>query len=391
MKYKYLEYLRASAALAVFINHIVGKLPYFEKHRTALFQSISNWGTESVIIFFLLSGVVINHTVKKYSQNRPIFLKKRAIRILPIYYSCLLLAIGVDYITNYHSSTIYNYWGTFFFVATLQGLLVYPIFTITVVWSLSFEVFFYLFYSLTIGKNQSKLLLGWFTLSLICVYFYYVPIENNILRYFVLMFSYSSIWLCGYFIYEYKNLFKTNFPTAIFSFSMIPLVNRLQISPNFFDLVTFLVMALLCVPIFIFALSCGEKNNSKEKAYKLNHWHYLPIYLIGSFLSIIFSKSLLISRIFYLSIPIISLVLLDPKVESAIKQMLRSWEKVMLYIASISYALYLIHMPIIFLFSRLMPTAVLPSIILIFLFSFSSSTFLEHSFQKKVNSFFKKS
>ena len=390
MKYKYLEYIRAFAALAVFINHIVGKLPYLEKHKSAALHSIGAWGTEAVIIFFLLSGVVINHTVKKYSQDTATFIKKRAIRILPIYCICVLFAIGVDYITNFHSNTNSNYIGTFFFVDTLQGFLTQPLSTIAATWSLSFEVFFYIVYALTIGKNQTKWLGIWITLSIVAVYLYYSSIPNKIVNYFVLMLSFSTLWLCGYYIYEFRYSIKTNFSTSIFAFSMIPLINRLQISPYYYDIVIYLVTAFVCVPIFVFALNCGEQTTSTQKKITLNHWHYLPVYLLGAFLSLNYSKSLLISRVIYLFIPILSLILINNKIEFIIKQLLRRWEKVMLFIASISYALYLIHMPIIFLLGRLMPNVYIPNIILIVIVAFSISILLEHFFQKKVNQFFKK-
>ena len=391
MKYKYLEYLRACAALAVFVNHIIGKLPYLEQHKGAALQSIGAWGTEAVIIFFLLSGVVINHTVKKNAQNTSTFLKKRAIRILPIYYTCILLSIGIDVITHFHSNNTSNYIGTFFFVATLHRLLTTPLATIAVAWSLSFEVFFYIVYSLTIGKNQAKWLLGWIVLSMVAVYFYYVPISSIIVSYFVLMLSFSTLWLFGYFIYEFKHLFKTNFSTAVFAFSMIPLINRLQLSSNYYDIVTYLATAIVCAPIFIFSLNCGNKSTSSQKEINLTHWHYLPVYLIAAYLSMRYSRSLLISRILYLSIPLLSLILLNSKVEVFIKKILRSGERVMLFIASISYALYLIHMPIVFLFGRLMPDVVIPNIILIVIVATSLSILLEHYFQKRVIQFFKKS
>ena len=205
----------------------------------------------------------------------------------------------------------------------------------------------------------------------------------------ILMLSFSSLWLAGYFIYEFKYLFQTNFSTSVFAFSMIPLINRLQISPNYYDVVTYLVTALVCVPIFIFALNSGNPISSSQKRIKLSHWHYLPVYIIAAFLSLRYSRSLLISRAIYLSIPFLSLILLNSQVELLVKKILRSWERVMLFVASISYALYLTHMPIIFLFGRLMPTVVIPSIILIIILVFSISTFLEHVFQKKVSQFFK--
>ena len=172
---------------------------------------------------------------------------------------------------------------------------------------------------------------------------------------------------------------------------MIPLINRLQLSSNYYDIVTYLATAIVCAPIFIFSLNCGNKSTSSQKEINLTHWHYLPVYLIAAYLSMRYSRSLLISRILYLSIPLLSLILLNSKVEVFIKKILRSGERVMLFIASISYALYLIHMPIVFLFGRLMPDVVIPNIILIVIVATSLSILLEHYFQKRVIQFFKKS
>ena len=211
MKYKYLEYLRAAAALAVLVDHIISKLPYLHLHNSVALQSIGAWGTQAVIVFFLLSGIVINHTVKKNSQNTSTFLKKRAIRILPIYYTCVFIAIGIDYATNFHQNLPENYFGTFFFVATLHGVLTFPMSTIAAAWSLSFEVFFYLVYSFTIGKNQTKYLALWGFIAIVSIFFYYVSLPYKTLSYLVLMFAFSSLWLIGYFIYEYSKKIKTNF------------------------------------------------------------------------------------------------------------------------------------------------------------------------------------
>ena len=390
MKYKYLEYLRASAAIAVFIGHIIGKLPRFQEKQFS-FLHFACWGAEAVIVFFLLSGVVINHVAKKYKQNTQVFLKNRAIRILPIYYTCVFLALGIDFLVKCHPILLKDFLGTIFFVATLQEIITHPMETISTVWSLSFEVFFYIVFSFTIGKNQKKALLLWTIVAIISVFLFYTSISETILLHLILMLSFSSLWLFGYFIYEYKDQFKTNFSTSIFAFSIIPLINRLQISPYYYDIIIYLLTAFVCVPIFIFALNCGQNPLENQKyQFRLTHLVYIPIYLVASFISLKYSKSLLINRIMYLSVPLISLILLNKKIEKFIKLILKGCEKFMLFFASISYAFYLIHMPIIYLFVKLMPSYLLLSIICIVFFSVLISYFLEFVLQKKIYRYFTK-
>jgi len=390
LKYKYLEYIRATAALVVFIGHIIGKLPDLQKKQFTFLHFVC-WGAEAVIVFFLLSGVVINHVTKKYTQNTRVFLKDRAVRILPIYYTCVIIALAIDFFAKCHPIYLRDFLGTIFFVATLQEIISHPMETLSVVWSLSFEVFFYILFSLTIGKYQRKILTIWTIVSLIAVLLFYTPISESIIAYLILMFSFSSLWLFGYYIYEYKHRFKTNFATSIFALSMIPLINRLQLSPFYYDITIYLVTGLLCLPIFIFALHCGEQTLENQKyQFRLTHFVYIPIYIIASFISLKYSKSLLINRILYMSVPLISLILLNDKIDYFIKQILKGFEKFMLFFASISYAFYLIHMPIIYLFAKLMPSYLLLKIICIIFFSVIISYFLEHIFQKKISQFFRK-
>ena len=248
MKFKYIEFIRAFAAIIVLIGHIACDVPYLVQNKFLYLQMIAAWGPQAVVIFFVLSGVVINHTSKTYSnQTRSGFLKKRAIRIFPIYYFALVSVLIFDFATQFQLQGIKNYIGSFFFLATLEGYITGVPTTISTVWSLSFEVFFYIIFSFTIGNNQKKIMYIWSILSIICIICSYYRISDvGLIKHFILMFSLSAIWLVGYYIYEYKDKLKSNLVTSIFSFSMIPLVSRLNISSNVHDPIIFLLISVLC-------------------------------------------------------------------------------------------------------------------------------------------------
>ena len=392
MKFKYLEYIRAIAALIVFIGHLACDLPFLVQNKYLYLQMVASWGPQAVVVFFMLSGIVINHTSSFYkNQTRKDFIKKRAIRILPVYYCSLLFMLFVDAITHYTGTGVKNYIGSFLMVATLQGVFTGVPNTISTVWSLSFEVFFYLIFSLTIGKHHKNILIIWVFLSFICVVvsYFYTP-QVLLLHYLTLMLTYSSIWLVGYYIYEFRKNLKTNFFTAMFACSIVPLISRLSISNNFHDPIIFLLTSILCAPLFVLTLSSQTINQiEEERNYKIYYFYFIPIYLIGAFILFHFSKSLFISKMLYLIAPIATLLFLSPTIKKMFLNLFVKLENFLLFIASISYAFYLIHLPIICLFGRLMPHQFILSVILIIITTFLLSTFLERYLQKKIKLFFR--
>ena len=394
MKFKYIEFIRAFAAIIVLIGHIACDVPYLIQNKFLYLQMIAAWGPQAVVIFFVLSGVVINHTSKTYSnQTWSGFLKKRAIRIFPIYYFALVCVLIIDFATQFELQGIKNYIGSFFFLATLEGYITGVPNTISTVWSLSFEVFFYIIFSFTIVKNQKKIMYIWSIFSIFCLIGSYFSITDiGIIKHFILMFSLSAIWLVGYYIYEFKDKLKSNLVTAIFSFSIIPLVSRLNISSNIHDPIIFLLISVLCLPLFIYSLNQNLKEESliKKHRYTISPLFYIPIYFISAILLIKFSQSLFKSKLLYIIIPLLSYLIHFSIFKNILKFIFQKLERILIFIASVSYGLYLIHLPIIYFFGRIMPNFFVSSLILIIMSSFFCSYLLEKYFQKKMNRLFSK-
>jgi peptidoglycan/LPS O-acetylase OafA/YrhL len=57
MKNNKLELIRGLASLMVFFCH--SAINFETLHRNGTYNLLVNWGTESVIVFFILSGIVI--------------------------------------------------------------------------------------------------------------------------------------------------------------------------------------------------------------------------------------------------------------------------------------------------------------------------------------------
>jgi peptidoglycan/LPS O-acetylase OafA/YrhL len=137
-----LEALRGLAALLVIWHHTTHTDNILDPHYTQRgIAAFSPSGHVAVLIFFLLSGYVIEFSTKAPLKGGDVavYLKKRFARIYPIYLATLLftLAVGV-----YHYS-----WQTLLANFTLtQVALSKVIFEVNPIWSLNYEVLFYLLF-----------------------------------------------------------------------------------------------------------------------------------------------------------------------------------------------------------------------------------------------------
>lgn len=136
-----LEALRGFAALFVVLTHCFG----FSKVLNGVSRQ-GLWrydfpGHLAVIVFFILSGYVIGLSIKYPLtwQTTGTYLKKRFLRLYPIYACCLLLGL---LITDRHypiSKIIANF-------AFLQVALTDAMYEVGVSWSLNYEMLFYILF-----------------------------------------------------------------------------------------------------------------------------------------------------------------------------------------------------------------------------------------------------
>ncbi|QEC77920.1 acyltransferase family protein [Mucilaginibacter ginsenosidivorax] len=154
-----LEGLRGLCALIVMLAHFL-LFNFFHSFKIPGFSFFAHleFAHEAVLIFFVISGYVmgINHLNEKYNfANVVSYLKKRALRLYPIYLIALLISFTFD--TN-NGFSVTQLIGHLFFT---QEFLVKTISSNTVLWSLSYEVVYYiLFLGLwKSGKNVPKVCL----------------------------------------------------------------------------------------------------------------------------------------------------------------------------------------------------------------------------------------
>lgn len=142
----HLEGLRGLAALLVVLSHVLTN----NFHLDPGFRFTGIWqysppGTLCVLVFFILSGYVIGLTNKKpinTNEQRLIYLKKRLVRLYPLYLVAIMLALGVATVVHIHYPPeqigLHLLFGQVAFTDVLM--------TNEPLWSLSFEMLYYMLF-----------------------------------------------------------------------------------------------------------------------------------------------------------------------------------------------------------------------------------------------------
>lgn len=154
----YLQIARGIAALAVVFHHIsAGETFYFG---TCSFSGIFTPGWCAVDFFFVLSGFIIFYIHGKDLGQRPRwrgYMKKRLVRIYPIYWFLAFISLTMIFIGHNHisrtgmadlsSDPVYILKSIFLIPQPVAPFL-------TVAWSLCYEIFFYIVFGLGILFNR---------------------------------------------------------------------------------------------------------------------------------------------------------------------------------------------------------------------------------------------
>lgn len=206
---RYLDSWRGAAALIVLWHHIFVKFPHlFQSWPSWLFDLgnlISNLNVESVIFFFLLSGISIGLSVDQ-KQNQSGFYRnyylKRIFRIVPIYWLALLIS-GLVFYREHGFVEWNNLLGNLLFLQTSANSNSWftPFAGNGPLWSISYEWFYYLtfplvhvFYSRV--KPKAVVLL----LSLLLVSLLSVGVNKISPSPFVYFINFMIVWYLGFFI-----------------------------------------------------------------------------------------------------------------------------------------------------------------------------------------------
>ncbi len=147
--------LRFLAAMLVVLAHATGMVG----ERILQLKGEHFWrpGMSGVDLFFVISGFVMTVSSNKliiHSDGWKIFVKRRLIRIVPLYWCAttlkILLVIALPSMALNTPIELWHTIASYFFVPTFDqmGNFIFPV--VKVGWTLSYEIFFYIFFALAI-------------------------------------------------------------------------------------------------------------------------------------------------------------------------------------------------------------------------------------------------
>ncbi|MCW2282933.1 peptidoglycan/LPS O-acetylase OafA/YrhL [Rhodoblastus acidophilus] len=351
-KYIGLEVIRALAALLVVYNHVFtfGLVP-----KTGLIELPTQFATEAVIIFFVLSGTVITLSAERKSATAPSrfaatisYLQARLLRIYPIYFFGLVLAtIDQAWFENTWT-TARDFIGNALFLQTLAGYIVPTPRYNPPLWSLANEVFYYLIFA--VSFYCTRVIVVWAIVAFLCAVFLYPPHFGGVPAHLVFVLGLSLPWIMGHWIAAWRDhLPRVSVPLG-FAFFVIGLCYaRVQLTSEYYDAFRLTAFGACCCPLI---LSLIQNPVVVEKEPQHRAWRFL-VSLIGISALWAFSPSLFVVKV---GLTVLSLLFSALNVEHIQTGLtcFRALVPALSYVGSISYALYVLHAPLIFIVNHML-------------------------------------
>lgn len=350
-RYIGLEILRALAALLVVYSHLFRfeLLP-----KIGLLILPAQFATEAVIIFFVLSGTVITLSAERKSAADPNqraamlqYLKARLLRIYPIYLLGLALAAIVQAWVGDSWMTARVFAGNAVFLQTLAGYIVSTPSHNQPLWSLSNEVFYYLLFAASFYFARITLL--WAILAFLCAVFLYPPRFAGAPAHLIFVLSLSLPWLMGHWIAAWRShLPRVSVPLGL-AFLVIGLCYaRAQLTSEYYDVFRLTAFGACSCPLI---LSLIQNRQQVEKEPQHHRWRF-AVSLPGIAALWAFSPSLLFVKVGLTGLTLLFSVLKVEHIEAGLA-CFRVLVPALAYVGSISYALYALHAPLIFVVNEL--------------------------------------
>jgi peptidoglycan/LPS O-acetylase OafA/YrhL len=282
--FPFLNLLRFIAAMIVVFHHFAIQVPPFNDG--VLNQWIGN-GNFMVNLFFVLSGFVLFHRYKTYqfesSKEVFQFYKKRAIRLLPLYFVGLIASLCYYLFVTNQVDVVRV-------VLAFTGLQSFDVWSFPVInvpsWSLSVEFFLYLMFPFVFRliKNKNRLVvikwsIGFWLLMEVLYFFLHREIADLHLD-FLPIFSLPSFMMgvVAYLFFPYVDRYSILKKQLLVAGSSILVVILLYL-PFFYKNYSGLLAPLFGLLILSLAVMRSKKSERKKVTDFLGDLSY-PIYIL---------------------------------------------------------------------------------------------------------------
>ncbi len=272
---------------------------------------------------------------------------------------------------------------------TLPGHIVPPIPSNMALWSLSYEIFFYLvIYTTIIFRPQLRWF--WLAISLIAgLSGYMFDAENRFIAHLLSMLAFSFYWLVGHFFVLYQRKMKLGGVGAGVTFLVIGMTLSRTLFGAAYDYYDFLRLAgfALCSGALISTLVAVESEETKDSL--VGKPVMISIGIFAVLAMWIMSGSNMSTKLVLTALTMAAIATPTKIIESSIFR-LRALNYPLVFLGSISYALYVTHVPLIIILDELLGkyqyNYVIKSITILGA-AVASAVFLELHFQKFVRRF----
>lgn len=346
MKKIYLEFFRGVATLFIIGWHMAFLAP--TGHPTHL---TAYWGTDALIIFFMLSGLVINLSESRRPKTFKEFIGNRFGRIYPQFAVAILLGFLALFITRSAFPSVKDTIGNFLMVSTMSDYMGYVATSIKSnlpVWSLSFEMAFYVLFAFTIGRYQQKKIFVWLLLSLAAIPFFFIHTQRDALTHIIAIFAFSATWLIGYYVYQYHHKFYIEKYAVLFALGILPLISRMQFSANFYDPLKYFIFAIFAAPFLRYCLQLPPSGRKIKMIYLVVP-HTILVICALTIRYMPVKNALAYSTFPYLYMGVFRLI-----EQLNLKERLKNFmHKAGTITGKYSYSLYISHYTVVFVFAKL--------------------------------------
>ncbi len=372
-----LEFLRALCALVVMLNHVWGEGIGLPQYSPVI--AIYSYSIEAVMGFFVLSGCVIS--LQDYADTGR-YVRARLVRLLPVYYATLALAVvgmalcGVDYTPS-------QLIGNLLFLQTQDWKPLDPLRFFIPSWSLSYEFYYYVVFIAIMAAP--RLLLPLLAASIVVGGgLYFVPKPAGPALWLLHVFSFFGMWLAGVLITRlYRRGHAVSIGTGAFMLMIGFCLARVSFTtPSKFDYFR-LACFSLGFAIFVWSMLSRAMLSTPDKRKSFLDLDPVARGAIAAAILALFwraSDSFMSTKI-VLTVGVVVFTLFPATLASWVTQAMRPLTPVMLYIAGLSYALYLVHYPLVQTFNSLHLLPPIPNLIMVCLLSFGLAHLLEYRLQ----------
>ena len=262
-----LQIYRGIAALLVVIHHTYASFAHFNHFDLPVLAFIAKIGKLGVDFFFVLSGFIITYTTFKYRGDSSYFKKYAFNRIIRVYIPYLPISLAM--LALYYLLPSLS--GSDRSVSLLTSLTLLPHGNpaLSVAWTLIFEMFFYLVFSINFFSKK-----GWFyflALWITAILSFNILGYNHENRFLSLIFSF-------YIKYNLKPKYAYLFAASVLSLIAFLIIKYLEINP--FPFFQNLLFALSASSFVFLGVLYWNKKISARNLFMLTGNSSYSLYLL---------------------------------------------------------------------------------------------------------------